>query len=232
LAILEHKCSTVNDLVELDRLDLNIYVQISVTAVQTRIHDAALRLFAEKGSTQLSVSELADAAGLARGTIYNHFGSLEALFEKVAAAVVFEMQQRLSTLLSAVDEPATQLALSMRATVRRAHDEPQWGRFINRFGVSEPTLQMILNGPLMDNLQLGITNGRYDLDVAQIPAAGAHIGGSLLAAMLLVLEGHRTWRAASSDVAELSLRALGLPRAEAQRLAALDLPPLPPARSA
>ena len=228
--MVEHSCPIVNTSAGLDRLDLNTYVQISVTGVQNRIHDAALRLFAEKGSTQLSVRELADAAGLARGTIYNHYGSLEALFEKVAAAVVFEMQQRLSHLLGETEEPATQLALSMRATVRRAHDEPHWGRFINRFGVSEPTLQMIWNGPLMDNLQHGVAKGRYDLSSDQIPAAGAHIGGSLLAAMLLVLEGHRTWRAASSDVAELSLRALGLSRAEAQRLAALDLPPLPPAR--
>lgn len=222
-------CSTVNNWSSLDRLFLNTYVQISVTAVQNRIHDAALRLFAEKGSTQLSVRELADAAGLARGTIYNYCGSVEALFEKVAAAVVQEMQQRVSTLLSGTDELATQLALSLRATVRRAHDEPHWGRFINRFGVSEPTLQMIWNGPLMDNLQRGVATGRYDLSAEQIPAAGAHIGGSLLAAMLLVLEGHRTWRAASSDVVELSLRALGLSRDEARRLAALELPPLPPA---
>ena len=229
MAIFEHECSTVNAAVDLDCLVLNTYVQISVTAVQNRIHEAALRLFAEKGSTQLSVRELADAAGLARGTIYNYCGSLEALFEKVAAAVVSEMQLRVATLLRDTDEPATQLALSLRATVRRAHDEPHWGRFINRFGVSEPTLQMIWNGPLMDNLQHGVATGRYDLRVEQIPAAGAHIGGSLLAAMLLVLEGHRTWRAASSDVAELSLRALGLTRSEAQRLAGQELPPLPPA---
>jgi AcrR family transcriptional regulator len=203
-----------------------------MTAVQTRIHDAALRLFAEKGSTQLTVRELADAAGLARGTIYSYCGSLEALFEEVAAGVVFEMQQRVSDLLSqATDEPALQLALSLRAAVRRAHDEPYWGRFINRFGVSNPTLQMIWNGPLMDNLQRGVATRRYDLDVEQIPAAGAHIGGSLLAAMLLVLEGHRTWRAASADVAQLCLRALGLTRSEAQRLAAEELPPLPPAVS-
>jgi AcrR family transcriptional regulator len=208
---------------------LNTYVQISVTGVQQRIHEAALRLFADKGSTQLSVRELADAAGLARGTIYNYYGSLEALFEKVAAGVVLEMQQRVSNLLREVDEPAEQLALSLRAAVRRAHEEPHWGRFINRFGVSEQPLQTIWSGPLIVNLQRGVASGRYELAVEQIPAASAHLGAGVLAAMLLVLEGHRTWRAASSDVAELSLRALGLSRAEAQRLAAVELPPLPPA---
>jgi hypothetical protein len=85
---------------------------------------------------------------------------------------------------------------------------------------------MIWNGPLMDNLQRGVATGRYALRVEQIPAAGAHIGGSLLAAMLLVLEGHRTWRTASSDVAELSLRALGLGHEEAYQLATRELPPV------
>src|SRR6185312_7659480 len=97
-------------------------------------------------------------------------GSLEALFETVAASVVAEMQQRVAGLLQTqTDEPATQLALSLRAAVRRAHEEPHWGRFINRFGVSEPTLQMIWTGPLMDNLQRGVASGRYDLNVEQIP---------------------------------------------------------------
>jgi len=198
-----------------------------VTAVETRIHEAAIRLFAEKGGTQLSVRELADAAGLARGTIYNYCGSLEALFEKVAASLAFEMQQRVRAMMNQTEELAAQLVMAIGATVRRAHDEPHWGRFINRFGVSEPTLQMIWSGPLMENLQRGVATGRYTVPAEQVACAGAYIGGGLLAAMLLVLEGHRTWRTASSDVSELSLRALGIGHAEAHELANRELPPLP-----
>ena len=36
------------------------------STAEQRIHDAALRLFAERGATQLTISELADAAGVAR----------------------------------------------------------------------------------------------------------------------------------------------------------------------
>ena len=58
-----------------------------MTAAETRIHDAALRIFAEKGVTQLTVSELAEEAGVARGTVYNNLGSTDALFEEVAAGL-------------------------------------------------------------------------------------------------------------------------------------------------
>ncbi|RZA27319.1 MAG: TetR/AcrR family transcriptional regulator, partial [Proteobacteria bacterium] len=36
-----------------------------------RVHQAALQLFVEKDGKELSVSELAKRAGVARGTIYN-----------------------------------------------------------------------------------------------------------------------------------------------------------------
>ena len=39
---------------------------------QDRIQDVALRLFAEKGGTQITVSALAEAAGIARGTVQQH----------------------------------------------------------------------------------------------------------------------------------------------------------------
>jgi len=55
------------------------------------------------------------------------------------------------------------------------------------------------------------------------------IGGSVLTAITLVQEGHRTWRDAGSDIAELALRALGLSKDEAKQLATVELPPLAPA---
>ena len=43
-----------------------------LSTAQRRIYKAAVRLFAEKGATQLNVSDLAQEAGVARGTIYNN----------------------------------------------------------------------------------------------------------------------------------------------------------------
>ena len=56
-----------------------------MNAAQKRIHEAALKLFAQKGTTEISVSELAQAANVARGTIYNNLEQPEHLFQQVAA---------------------------------------------------------------------------------------------------------------------------------------------------
>jgi hypothetical protein len=48
--------------------------------------------------------------------------------------------------------------------------------------------------------------------------------GSAIASMTLVLEGHKTWRDAGSEVAELILLALGLAPDEARAIASAELP--------
>lgn len=199
---------------------------------QERIQDAALRLFAERGMTQVTVSELAAAAGVARGTVYNNLGSgsvsVEALFEEVATRLTREMDARVEASLARIRDPAQRLANGMRFFVRRTHEEPVWGRFLVRFGGSSPTLRALLAGGATRDLALGSELGRFRVRPEQIPSAVAMASASVLGAQWLVLEGHRTWRDAGADVAFLVLRALGVPDADAQALAASDLPPLPP----
>ncbi len=56
---------------------------------------------------------------------------------------------------------------------------------------------------------------------------GQLLAGSVLSSIILVREGHKTWREAGSDAAELVLYALGVPRHEARAISQIELPPLP-----
>ncbi|CAN5872618.1 TetR/AcrR family transcriptional regulator [soil metagenome] len=210
---------------DLARSFLNTYVQ-SVSATTNRIHAAALKLFAEKGVTSVTVSELADAAGIARGTIYNNVASVDSLFEDVAGELILEMHRRLEASSVGIDDPVLRLANGARYYLWRAHDEPTWGRFINRFALSSPSLQALWSGQLRLDLVEGARQGRYDLEVGRLQVAMSFIAGGVLAGMLLVLDGHRTWRKAGPEVAELILRSLGIARQEARALATRVLPPL------
>jgi AcrR family transcriptional regulator len=203
-----------------------------VHSVQGRIHAAAMRLFAERGVTQVTVSDLAEAAGVARGTVYNNFGrassgNVQSLFEEVATRLTTEMDARVAASVGATHDPAERLANGMRSFVRRAHEEPLWGRFLVRFGASSPTLRSLLAGAPTRDVLTGIERGRFDLRPDQVPSAVALASSGVLAAIWLVLDGIRTWRDAGADVAGLVLRALGVPADEARRLGAGDLPPLP-----
>lgn len=170
------------------------------------------------------MSELAQEAGMARGTVYNNLGTTGDLFEEIAANLVDEMHRRTTASYAHVDDPAGRLAIGIRLFVQRAHSEPDWGRFILRFAYSSKTLQRMWSGPPEADLQAGLDTGRYSIDSSKAEAVLATITGACLSAMFLVLEGHKTWRDSGSDAAEFVLRGLGLPAPAAAEIATSELP--------
>lgn len=200
----------------------------SLNPVQQRIHQAALRLFVEKGGTHVNISDLAQAAGVARGTIYKNVESMEKLFEAVAAQLSKEMHERVKNSFSSITDPAHRLANGIRFFIRRAEEEPQWGAFIHRFGMADPSLRELLASQATTDVLNGLASGRYSFRQEQLVAVITMIASSVLGSILLVLEGHRAWRDPGSDAAELVLRALGVHPMEAKELATRELPELPP----
>lgn len=200
---------------------------IALNQARQRIHVAAMRLFAERGITKVNVSELAEAAGMARGTIYSHVPDVDSLFEEVAAQLAREMIGRVVAGIVGITDPAQRLAIGVRQYIRRAHEEPMWGRFMSRFGLSPALTQELLASDPATDLQAGIESGRYRIGRGQLAAMVGLLVGGALAAMLPVLDGRMTWRDAGSDTAELLLVALGLSREEARAIARAELPALP-----
>lgn len=194
-----------------------------------RLHRAALELFADKGSSEVTVSELAQVAGVARGTVYNNLDSVDDLFDDIAVEIALEMHGRMRASFDGVTDPAQRIANAIRFSVRRAHDEPGWGRFVARFGISNQVVQGLWNGPPMDDVAVGVHRGRFDVDEHLRPGVLALIAGTTITAMWLVLEGHQTWREGGSAAAEAVLRALGVAPADARTVANVELPPLPTA---
>ncbi len=192
---------------------------------QRRLREAALKLFAERGA-EVSLSDLAQAAGVARGTIYNNSGSTGEVFAQVADQLVIDMHHRVVKSSGKDEDPVHHLANGIRFFARRAHEEPHWGRFINRFALSNPAMFGLWHGPFMDDLLRAMRAKQYDLKPSRLPTAVAMIAGSVLGAMFLVMEGHKTWREAGAETAEFVLRALGVDAKEAARIAELPLPPL------
>nr|WP_206110880.1 TetR/AcrR family transcriptional regulator [Rhizobium daejeonense] len=199
---------------------------LHVPNVKCRIYDAAMRLFSSKGSDRVTISELAEEAGVARGTVYNAIPDPGRLFEDIAGDLASEMLLKVRGNLEAINDPPLRLACGIRLFIRRSHEEPQWGRFMVHFGFSNRTLQGLLAGTSGEDLRLGIENGRYAIRHEQANSALAIIGGATLSGMMLVQEGYKTWRDAGSEVAELVLVSLGVEREEAGLLSRHRLPEL------
>ena len=197
-----------------------------MAGAEHRIYDSAMRIFAERGQTSLSMSDLARESGVARSTLYLHLTSTDDLFPQIAARLADEMHQRVVTSFGDTSDPAMRLANGVRFFVRRAQEEPHWGRFFTRFALSTASLQGVFMGPPASDLAKGLEAGRFDFRTDQAPSMLAMIAASTLSAMFLVVEGHRGWREAGADAAELLLRAMGLDRDDARQIAQADLPPL------
>lgn len=199
----------------------------SLNPTQRRIHQAAFRLFAEKGTSQVNILDLAQEAGVARGTVYSNIESMESLFETVASHLAREMHERVKKSFDAIEDPAQRLANGIRLFIRRAHEDSQWGVFIHKFAMSNSSLREMFTSQATTDLLNGLANGRYKFQQEQLLSVMTLISSSVLGSIFLVLEGHRTWRESGSDTAELVLRALGVPPEEARALATTELPALP-----
>lgn len=196
-----------------------------------RIMGAALRLFAERGVKEVNVRDLAVAAGVARGTIYAHLSSRQSLFAKVTSELIAEIREWAAANACENSASTLQLARAIRFFIWRAHEEPQWGRFIVCFASSESALQKMCSGPPMRHMIDGVEAGLYHLRPDQLSSSVAMMAGSVLGAMSLVLEGRKSWREAGIDTAELVLRALGVASDEARWIATTDLPLFLPTKS-
>jgi len=198
------------------------------SAAEQRIHQAALRIFARTGRTDLTVSELANEAGVARGTVYHHLQPSEQLFDNVATRLSAEMHRRVNKSIAMTDcgnSPIGRLAMAIRLCVRHAHEDPLWGHFIYSFGFRTRVLQKLWSTPTED-LLAGMHEGRRPSDPDRLPAIIAFIAGVVSGAIYLVATGNDTWRNAGARAVEFVLQALGVPSTTARCLADQDLPPL------
>lgn len=201
-----------------------------MTTTDDRIVTAAVRLFVEKGTTQVTISELAQEANVARGTLYRNVGSMDDLFDRVVSEVTADLHRRVSAsfLAAATDDAATRLATGIRMWVRYGHENPMLGRFAVKFGLSEETLRTWMAGPPSSDVDAGVAAGRYQLGEIGVDSVASMVMGATVSAMWMVLEGHQTWREAGSATGELVLRALGIDTQEAHRIATEPLPALQP----
>jgi AcrR family transcriptional regulator len=90
---------------------------------RTRILDAARDLFAARGPDEVTVAEVASAAGVARATVFNHFGSKHALVEALTEDVLGGYQAILRNALADKQTPTVVLVRTLFEVMGRGIEE-------------------------------------------------------------------------------------------------------------
>jgi AcrR family transcriptional regulator len=89
-----------------------------------RIIDAALRLVDRRGAAQTTVSDIADALGITRRTVYRYFAGTEELFATVAEVALGSFVAQIDQLVADLDV-TSQLVEVVAHIIERLPHEPQ-----------------------------------------------------------------------------------------------------------
>src|SRR5262249_30418912 len=141
------------------------------------------------------------------GTFYNHFQTKQEIIDAVAELSLDDMGELIDQTTAGIGDPAAVLAAALRAIVRRAHEEPVWGRSIIQVLSYSHRAAAPMAERARRDLHRGMEEGRF----ARLPMDEllAVIGGAMNGVNLNVAEG--LLRPEAGDVlAELVLRMLGI----------------------
>jgi TetR/AcrR family transcriptional regulator, mexCD-oprJ operon repressor len=134
--------------------------------VAAAILEGAAQIFAVQGE-QASMNDVADAAGVARATVYRYFPNREALLDELARAAVTNVDERLAAARIDAVEPEEGIVRAVRALVdvgdsfvllareRRRSDAQRFERQVAR-----PLRQLFERGQAAGDIRDDITDAR------------------------------------------------------------------------
>lgn len=99
--------------------------------------DTALRVFSEKGYHQTRISDIIEAAGIARGTFYLYFDSKNAIFHELLDLLLERIRENVVGVDLREGAPAVrdQLLVSVQRVLTAFHRNPALTRFVLREAV-------------------------------------------------------------------------------------------------
>ena len=186
---------------------------------QARIVAAALRVFAEKGPDAPVIDDFIRAAGVSRGTFYNHFASTEELFTATSRALEDELMRSIEAEIRRFEDPVERLATGVRLWLRRSQQDPAWCAFIVRSRTRGLLVERRVSADLRDGLRAGA------FSFPSLEVARDLLIGTILEAMRRNMRG-RLPKRYPDDVARVVLRGLGLDEHSIAQALSLPVPEL------
>lgn len=97
--------------------------------------DAARRVFGDKGFEQATMEAIADAAGVAKGTIYLYYPSKQAIYDATFAAGTAELTSLTEARVRSAPTPKAAIAAFVLARVQYFQEHPDYfGMYVSEVG--------------------------------------------------------------------------------------------------
>ena len=203
-----------------EKIDHRVRVgQARSARTEDRILRAALEVFAEQGPDAPVVDDFVQAAGVSRGTFYNHFQSVPELLEATSVWTTDGVVHEIDRAIRSIENPALRVGTGIRLFLARAESDPVWCRFVARVWKLGR-----LAAPRRD-LREGLRRGEFRFRALE--SALDVLVGALREALFRIGTG-RVSREYRDEVVEMCLQALGTSPARVAQVVDGELLPLAP----
>ncbi|MBC8233494.1 TetR/AcrR family transcriptional regulator [bacterium] len=114
-------------------------------AKKLEILNAAIKVFAKNGMVKTKMAEIAQAAGIGKGTIYEYYRSKEEIFHEAFIQIYADMHESVSKALKETDDPIEKIKLLINT-------------YLDKFDESEDFVEI-----MMDFWAEGVRNKNADV---------------------------------------------------------------------
>jgi AcrR family transcriptional regulator len=194
----------------------------SVQKAQTRqlLLDAGCRLFASDPVDAIAIDAVVAAAGVSKGSFYNHFADRQALVEAIVGDIRHGLHDIVVTANDGETDAARRVARAVCIFLRHAVDAPQAAAVLGRVHGASLAVDAPHNELLAADIGLGLASGRFRIPTVE--AGVMAVIGIVQVGLFRILEEPTPALAVviAQQMTTLLLRALGVPSDEAEALAA------------
>lgn len=129
---------------------------------------AARVIMSEKGVDGATMLEIAEAADVGAGTVYNYFKSKDELAIAVLEEMMHDLAQRIERVTDTFDDPAQVYAYGVRTVLENATQDVRWRQLLNRSEViADATFRRM--GPFaIRDMQTATAAGRFHVQDAAL----------------------------------------------------------------
>lgn len=181
---------------------------------------AAIATFSSNGVVETTLRQVAVAAGVTTGTVYNHFRSKPGLIKAVALSIAEAIRENSAPSRAVLKTGAEQVAAGCVRYLGLAQSSPAWALLVLDVASVDPTFRKTISDFVLAELRLGLR--RKEFSVASEEAALDLVIGASMEGMRRIALGQARPQYSAQVVATI-LRGLGVAPARAKQVASARL---------
>jgi AcrR family transcriptional regulator len=135
---------------------------------RSQILAAATKLFTELPVAAVTVDSVVAAAGVAKGTFYNHFQKMEDLSAAVSAMLAASFDELLTPSLRGIRDPVSRISFSFRKFMDKAIADPAWTRLVLQSSLAPVPFVPEVRAHLKTDIAQAIAERRLGVEDAEL----------------------------------------------------------------